>query len=51
MQIRAVGALMEAGGFTFKEAAKIVARLEANGLSIYKKKTTKTIRATVNKPS
>jgi len=49
MQIKAVGALMKAGNFEFREAAQIMAKLEAEGLAIYKKKTRKTIRATVNK--
>jgi hypothetical protein len=51
MQIKAVGALMKAGDFTFKEAAQILAKLEAEGLAIYKKKTRKTIRATIHKSS
>lgn len=51
MRIKAVGALMKAGGFTFKEAAQIMANLDAEGLAIYKKKTSKTIRATIHKPS
>ena len=51
MQIKAVGALMKAGGFTFKEAAKIMANLDADGLAIYKKKASKMTRATIHKPS
>lgn len=51
MQIKAVGALMKAGNFEFREAAQILAKLEAEGLAIYKKKTRKTIRATIHKPS
>ena len=38
MRATAVFALMEAGSMDFKEAGKIVSRLEANGLTIYKKK-------------
>ena len=48
MQIKAVGALMQAGNFTFKEAAVIITKLEAQGLAIYKKKTPKLTRATIN---
>ena len=51
MQIKAVGALMQAGGFTFKEAAVIITKLEEQGLAIYKKKTRKTLRATIHKLS
>jgi hypothetical protein len=51
MQIKAVGALMKAGDFTFKEAAQIMAKLDAEGLAIYKKKTPKLTRATIHKPS
>jgi hypothetical protein len=51
MQIKAVGALMQAGDFTFKEAAVIITKLEAQGLAIYKKKTPKLARATIHKPS
>jgi hypothetical protein len=51
MQIKAVGALMQAGGFTFKEAAVIITKLEAQGLAIYKKKTPKMMRATIHRPS
>ena len=50
MQIKAVGALMKAGNFTFGEAAVIMARLDAEGLAIYKKKTHRKGRAKVNKP-
>jgi len=42
---------MKAGNFEFREAAQILAKLEAEGLAIYKKKTRKTIRATIHKPS
>ena len=38
MRATAVFALMEAGSLDFKEASKIASRLEANGLTIYKKK-------------
>jgi hypothetical protein len=38
MKATAVFALMEAGSMDFKGASKIVSRLEANGLTIYKKK-------------
>jgi hypothetical protein len=51
MQIKAVVALMQAGDFTFKEAAVIITKLEEQGLAIYKKKAPKLIRATINKPS
>jgi hypothetical protein len=51
MQIKAVGALMQAGGFTFKEAAVIIVKLEEQGLAIYKKKTPKLPRATIHKPA
>lgn len=51
MQIKSVGALMKAGNFTFKEAAKIMANLDADGLAIYKKKASKMTRATIHKPS
>jgi len=51
MQIKAVGALMKAGDFTFKEAAQIMAKLDKEGLAIYKKKTPKLTRATIHKPS
>ncbi len=51
MQIKAVGALMKAGDFTFKEAAQIMAKLDAEGLAIYKKKMPKLTRATIHKPS
>jgi hypothetical protein len=37
----AIFALMEAGGFDFTTATKIVAKLEAQGLTIYKKKVSK----------
>jgi len=42
---------MQAGGFTFKEAAVIMTKLEAQGLAIYKKKTPKLTRATIHKPA
>jgi len=51
VQIKAVGALMQAGGFTFKEAAVIITKLEDQGLAIYKKKTPKLTRATIHKPA
>jgi hypothetical protein len=38
MRATAVFALMEAGSMDFKEASKIASRLEAKGLTIYKKK-------------
>ena len=41
MSTIAVFALMEAGGFDFKEASKIVNKLESKGLTIYKKKVFK----------
>lgn len=50
MQIKSVGALMKAGGFTFKEATQIMANLDAEGLAIYKKKARKMTRATINRP-
>ncbi len=37
----AIFALMEAGGFDFTTATQIVAKLEAQGLTIYKKKVYK----------
>ena len=40
---------MKAGDFTFKEAAQIMAKLDAEGLAIYKKKTPKLTRATIHK--
>jgi len=51
MQIKAVGALMKAGNFTFKEAAHILSKLEEQGLTIYKKKSHRKGRATIHKPS
>jgi hypothetical protein len=41
MQIKAVAALMQAGGFTYKEASLILRRLENNGLTIYQKRAYK----------
>lgn len=40
----AIFALMEAGGFDFTTATQIVAKLEAQGLTIYKKKVYKNER-------
>jgi hypothetical protein len=41
MQIKAIAALIEAGGFTYKEASLILRRLENNGLTIYQKRAYK----------
>jgi len=44
MSTMAVFALMEAGGFDFNVAKKIIKNLERNGLTIYKKKVHKNPR-------
>jgi transcription initiation factor IIE alpha subunit len=44
MSTTAVFAPMEAGGFDFTTARKIIAKLEGNGLTIYKKKMHKNPR-------
>jgi len=44
MSTTAVFALMEAGGFDFTTARKIITKLEGNGLTIYKKKVHKNVR-------
>lgn len=41
MRIGAVLALMQAGGIDFNEAKRIIGNLEAEGLTIYRKKTSK----------
>lgn len=44
MSTTAVFALMEAGGLDFTTARKIITKLEAQGLTIYKKKVQKNAR-------
>lgn len=47
MSTMAIFALMEAGGFDFNVAKKIITNLESNGLTIYKKKIHKNPRRPV----